>query len=92
MSSREWLHLSEGNDRADGRTVAGSALHVEPAAERRDPVREASQPATTARVGAPYSIVGHLHYQVAVPALHCDRRAVACAYLATFVSASATTK
>ena len=67
------------------------AVHVEAAVERLDAGRKAAQARAAGGVGAADAVVGHRHRRAAVrpgdATVACD----ACAYLATFVIASATT-
>ena len=80
-----------GYIRPDAGPGARRAVDVELAVERLDAVREPSDPAAAARVRAADAVVGDLDEQVAV--LDAATRTVAAdarAYLATFVSASAT--
>ena len=65
---------------------------LERAVERADAVLEPAQPAPAGGVRAAHAVVAHLDHRAAVLAPHLDPAYVACAYLATFVSASATTK
>ena len=66
-------------------------VDVEAAVERRDAVGEAAQPRAAARVGTADAVVGDRDDGASVRSRDLDRHVRACAYFATFASASETT-
>ena len=76
----------------DDRATARRARDIEAAVERRDAVGESPQARAAGRVRAAHAVVAHLDGHAPVVARDLDPGVVAWAYLATFVSASDTTK
>ena len=82
-----------GDQRAQARAAALRRLDLERAVERGQAVDEPAQAGTGLDVGAADAVVLDEHDHVLVVAPQVDAaRCSACAYLATLVSASATTK
>ena len=74
------------------RAAARRRLDLEPPVERVDAVAQPAQPAARRRVGAADPVVADAHAQAVVVEASSTDASVACAYLATLVSASAVTK